>query len=59
MTLDAAYIELNRASTERTRTLAARLTDDELQQPAGRHWTVAIAFAHLAWWERRVMHAQA
>ena len=32
-----------------------RLTDEELLHPVGEHWTVAIVFAHLAWWDRRVM----
>ncbi len=36
--------------------MAARLTDEEMQQPVGEHWTVAIALAHLAFWDRRVMY---
>jgi len=56
MTLDRSYIELNRASTHRIRDLAARLSDEEMQHPVGEHWTVAIALAHLAWWDRRVMY---
>ena len=56
MTLDGSFIELNRASTERIRALAGRLTDDEMQTRVGEHWTVAIVFAHLAWWDRRVMY---
>ena len=56
MTLDPSYIEQNRASTERIRALASRLTDGEMQTRVGEHWTVAIALAHLAWWDRRVMY---
>jgi len=56
MTMDRSFIELNRASTERIRTLAARLTDEEMQTKVGEHWTVGIVFAHLAWWDRRVMY---
>jgi hypothetical protein len=56
MTLDRSFVELNHASTNRMRALAARLTDEELQHPVGQHWTVAIVFAHLAWWDRRVMY---
>src|SRR5215213_1611408 len=55
MTLDQSFIERNRASTDRMRALA-RLTDAEMQQPVGQHWTVAIALAHLAFWDRRVMY---
>ena len=56
MALDQSFIERNRASTERIRALAARLTDEEMQHPVGEHWTVAIALAHLAFWDRRVMY---
>ena len=56
MTLDSSYAERNRASIERMRSLAASLTDEELQHPVGEHWTVAIVYAHLAWWDRRVMY---
>lgn len=56
MTLDSSYAERNRASIERMRSLAATLTDEELQHPVGEHWTVAIVYAHLAWWDRRVMY---
>ncbi len=55
MTLDRSFVELNRASTERIRALAARLSDEELQHRVGQHWTVAITLAHLAFWDRRVM----
>lgn len=55
MTLDQSFIELNRASTERMRALAARLTDAEMQHPVGEHWTVSVVFAHLAWWDRRAL----
>jgi hypothetical protein len=27
-----------------------------MQTRVGEHWTVAIALAHLAWWDRRVMY---
>jgi hypothetical protein len=56
MPLDPAYTDLNRASTNRMRALAGRLSDEQLQTPVGQHWTVAIVFAHLAWWDRRVMY---
>lgn len=56
MPLDPTYKDLNRASTERIKKLAASLTDEEMQTRVGEHWTVAIALAHLAWWDRRVMY---
>jgi hypothetical protein len=56
MSLDLTYNERNRFSTQRIRTLVARLSDEEMQHPVGEHWTVAIALAHLAFWDRRVMY---
>jgi len=56
MPLDPTYKEQNNASRERIRTLADSLTDAEMQTKVGEHWTVAIVFAHLAFWERRVMY---
>jgi hypothetical protein len=56
MTLDRSFIELNRASTNRIHRLVASLTDEQMQHPVGEHWTVGIALAHLAFWDRRVMY---
>jgi hypothetical protein len=56
MPIDLSYIELNRASTNRMREMAARLSDAELKHLVGQHWTVAIVFAHLAFWDRRVLY---
>jgi hypothetical protein len=56
MTVDRSFVELNRAATDRMRALAARLTDEELLQPVGEHWTVAIVFAHLAFLDRRALY---
>jgi hypothetical protein len=55
MLQDRSFVEQNRASTNRIRTLAARLSDTEMQHPVGEHWTVSIALAHLAFWDRRVI----
>ena len=56
MSLDPSYKDLNRASLERIKKLAASLTDEEMQTHVGEHWTVSIALAHLAWWDRRVIY---
>ena len=56
MSIDRSFIELNRASTNRIRALAGRLSDAELQTPVGEHWTVAIVFAHLAFLDRRALY---
>ena len=54
MSFDRSLLAPNRAATERMRALAARLSEAELQHPVGQHWTVAIVYAHLAFWDRRV-----
>lgn len=56
MTLDTSFIVLNRASTERIRKLAASLNDRQMQTKVGEHWTISIALAHLAFWDRRVIY---
>jgi len=56
MSLDSSYIELNRASRERIRKMIESLTHEQMQTRVGEHWTVAIVFAHLAWWDRRVTY---
>lgn len=55
MSMDRQFVELNRASTARIRDMARR-SDQELLTPVGEHWTAAIALAHLAFWDRRVMY---
>jgi len=56
MPLDPSYKEQNRTSSNRIRALAERLTDEEMQTKVGEHWTVSIVFAHVAFWDRRVMY---
>jgi len=49
-----SYHERNR---EQTRRLAAlrRLSDDELSRPVREHWTVAVALAHIQYWDGRAL----
>jgi len=54
--MDRSFIELNRISRERMRTLAENLSNEEMQTRVGEHWTVSIVYAHIAWWDRRVMY---
>jgi hypothetical protein len=55
MPLDPNYKEFNHASTERLKKYTT-LTDAEMQTRVGEHWTVAIALAHIAFWDRRVIY---
>jgi hypothetical protein len=55
MALDRSFVEKNRAATNRIRNLASSLSDEQLKHPVGEHWTVGVVFAHIAFWDRRVM----
>ncbi len=56
MTLDRSFVEQNRAATNRIRSLTAQLSETQMQQAVGEHWTVAITLAHLAFWDQRVLY---
>lgn len=57
MRFDRSFVAANRAATERLRALAAGLSAADFQVPIGRDWTVAVVFAHLAFWDARARHA--
>jgi len=54
--MDRSFIEFNRASRERMHSLADSLTDEQMLTKVGEHWTVAIVYAHICWWDRRVLY---
>jgi hypothetical protein len=47
------YIASNSAATSRMRALAERLSDDDLQRKLDHGWSVAVAFLHIAFFDRR------
>lgn len=49
------YDAANRASRERMRQIAESLPDTTLVQPLGNGWSIAGAFAHIAFWDRAVI----
>ena len=53
MSVSAAIAESNRVQTERLRQLVGRLTPDMLSVRLPRGWTVAVALAHIAFWDRQ------
>jgi hypothetical protein len=55
MTFDLSFTEKNLASTHRIRDLIARLQPVDYQTRVGEHWTVSVALAHLAFWDRRIL----
>lgn len=53
--MDRPYVAENRKERERLRSLVERLTDEELSLPMGQDWTVAVALAHLSFWDQRAL----
>jgi len=53
MPISSAMAESNRIQTERLRSLVQRLNTDMLAVQLPRGWTVAIALAHIAFWDRQ------
>jgi hypothetical protein len=46
------YRERNAEALERLRALIKRLGDEDLERSLGDGWTVSVALAHLAFWDR-------
>jgi hypothetical protein len=53
MPVSTAFAESNRIQTERLRQLVARLDADMLAVRLPNGWTVAVALAHVAFWDRQ------
>lgn len=53
--MDRPFVIENAKELERLRSLAERLTDDELIFPIGNGWTIAVSLAHLAFWDQRAL----
>lgn len=51
--MDRPFVEENAKARERLGSLVAGLTDEELSLPLGDDWTIALALAHLAFWDQR------
>ena len=51
--MDRPFVAENAQERERLRSLVGRLTDDELSLPMENGWTIAVALAHLAFWDQR------
>jgi hypothetical protein len=51
--MERPFVAENGQQRERLRFLVRRLTDEELSLPLENGWTVAVALAHLAFWDQR------
>jgi hypothetical protein len=54
MAVDRSITDGNAGVTKLLEALAARLSDADLKRDLGGGWHVSVAFAHLAFWDRRV-----
>lgn len=53
--MDFLFNEENAASRQRLEDLASRLSDEDLALTTSYSWTVSALFAHMAYWDRRVL----
>ena len=53
--MDRSFVEENARARERLRSLVSGLTDEALCLPLGGGWTIAVALAHLAFWDQRAL----
>ena len=51
--MDRSFVEENARERERLRSFVEILTDEQLSSPLGNDWTIAVALAHLAFWDQR------
>ena len=51
--MDSPFVAENAQERERLRSLVKRLTDEELSLPLENGWTIAVALAHLSFWDQR------
>ena len=57
--MDKSILDANEEVTARLEALADRLSDADLLRDLGGGWHVSVAFAHLAFWDRRVEYVLA
>jgi hypothetical protein len=53
--MDRPFVVENDRERKRLQLLVERLTDEELSLPMWEGWTIAAAFAHLAFWDQRAL----
>ena len=51
--MERSFVKENSRERERLVSLVESLKDEELSLPLGEDWTIAIALAHLAFWDQR------
>ena len=51
--MERLFVIENSRERERLKSLINSLTDEQLSQPIDKNWTIAVALAHLAFWDQR------
>lgn len=51
--MERPFVIENARERQRLTSLVGRLTDAQLSRPIDENWTVAVALAHLAFWDQR------
>ena len=51
--MDRSFVEDNAKERKRLSSLVAQISDEQLRLPMGNGWTIAVALAHLAFWDQR------
>ena len=51
--MDRSFVSENTKERERLSSLVAQLSDEQLSLPMDDGWTIAVALAHLAFWDQR------
>ena len=53
--MERPFVAENTKERERQCSLVEGLTDKELSLPLGNDWTIAVALAHLSFWDQRIL----
>lgn len=51
--MDRSFVTENARERQRLSNLVTQLTDEQLSLSMGNDWTIAVALAHLAFWDQR------
>lgn len=53
--MERLFVAANTKERNRLISLVGGLTDEELKLPLGNDWTIAVALAHLSFWDQRAL----
>lgn len=53
--MERPFVSENAQERQKLKSLVSRLTDAQLSLPLNNDWTIAVALAHLAFWDQRCL----